>query len=272
MCGIIGIVSKKDCVQGLLSGLSKLEYRGYDSSGIAIIDNNKINCLKIEGKLINLKKITNNENFFGNLGIGHTRWATHGKPSKKNSHPFVKKNCALVHNGIIENYRDIKKSLANKKTYFKSSTDTEVVAELMNYLIEEQATPLEAMKEVVLRIEGNYALVFLLKNSKNLYVTRKGSPLVMGFSKSLNCVASDTLALPNEVNKVIYLEEGDIAEIGQDELKIYDNSINLTKRNIYKHFSSETHTTKGNYKHFMLKEIHFQPKSIEETLLNFSKN
>ena len=271
MCGIIGIVNKTDCVQDILSGLSRLEYRGYDSAGIATIHNNKINSKKSKGKLINLKKLINKKKLIGDIGIGHTRWATHGKPSNLNSHPFIKKNCAVVHNGIIENHLDIKKSLANQNTQYESSTDTEVVAELMNYLIEEGASSLEALKETISRIEGNYALVFLLKESKKLYISRRGSPLVVGLSNSLNCIASDTLALPSSINKVIYLEEGDVGEISIDNVNIFDESFKLKTNKIHDHVSLQEHITKNNYKHFMIKEIHYQKKSIDDTLLNFAK-
>jgi len=271
MCGIIGIANKKDCVKDILLSLTRLEYRGYDSSGIATLEKNKFISKKSKGKLENLKEIIKINTLKGNIGIGHTRWATHGKPSNDNAHPFVKKNCALVHNGIIENYADLKRSLANHKTNYRSSTDTEVVAELMNSLIEEGATPLESIKEISTRIEGNYALVFIVKNSKNLYISRKGSPLVVGISKSFNCVASDTLALPSQIDKVIYLEEGDIGEIGIDEAKIFDTSFKLKKNKLHEHSSLQEHTTKNNYKHFMIKEIHYQSKSIDDTLLNFAK-
>tara|TARA_Y100000590_G_scaffold285242_1_gene320988 strand:- start:919 stop:2736 length:1818 start_codon:yes stop_codon:yes gene_type:complete len=271
MCGIIGIVNKSNCINDLLLGLSKLEYRGYDSSGIATLNNDKINYRKTKGKLINLKKLIKNKPIHGDIGIGHTRWATHGKPSNQNSHPFIKKNCAVVHNGIIENFSEIKKTLANQNTSYQSSTDTEVVAELMNYLIDKKTNPILAMKEVSARIEGNYALVFLLKKSKSLFVSRKGSPMVIGQSDLLNCVASDTLALPNKIKNVIYLEEGDIAEINIDNVKILDKNHDSKKRKSHQHISLESHSNKGNYKHFMIKEIHHQSNSIEETLLNFAK-
>ena len=271
MCGIIGIVNKSSCIKEIINGLSKLEYRGYDSSGIATINNNKIQYRKTKGKLDNLKKTIKLNPIDGNIGIGHTRWATHGQPSNVNAHPFVKKNCALVHNGIIENFADIKKTLSNQRINYQSETDTEVVAELMNYLIEDKASPLEATTEVAKRIEGNYAIAFLVKNSKNLYVTRRGSPLLIGISKSLNCVASDSLALPNNVDEVIYMEEGDTAEVGIDQINIYDYKLKLKKRKTHKHISLQSHTSKDNYKHFMIKEIHYQPRSIEETLLNFAK-
>ncbi len=271
MCGIIGIVNNTNIVPTVLSSLSKLEYRGYDSSGIATLNKNNIHYRKTKGKLSNLKTAIRNKALLGNIAIGHTRWATHGKPSNNNSHPFVKKNCAVVHNGIIENYMEIKKSLANQKTDYKSATDTEVVAELMNYLIEKNITPIEAIKEIVSRIEGNYALAFIIKKSEQLYVSRKGSPLVIGLSNSMNCVSSDTLALPNQVNKVIYLEEGDIAEVGINKVQIYDKSFKVKKREPHPHSSLESHSNKGNFKHFMIKEINYQPKSIEETLLNFAK-
>ena len=271
MCGIIGIVNKSSCIKEIINGLSKLEYRGYDSSGIATINNNRIQYRKTKGKLDNLKKTIKLNPIDGNIGIGHTRWATHGQPSNVNAHPFVKKNCALVHNGIIENFADIKKTLSNQRINYQSETDTEVVAELMNYLIEDKASPLEATTEVAKRIEGNYAIAFLVKNSKNLYVTRRGSPLLIGISKSLNCVASDSLALPNNVDEVIYMEEGDTAEVGIDQINIYDYKLKLKKRKTHKHISLQSHTSKDNYKHFMIKEIHYQPRSIEETLLNFAK-
>ena len=271
MCGIIGIVNKSSCIKEIINGLSKLEYRGYDSSGIATINNNRIQYRKTKGKLDNLKKTIKLNPIDGTIGIGHTRWATHGQPSNVNAHPFVKKNCALVHNGIIENFADIKKTLSNQRINYQSETDTEVVAELMNYLIEDKASPLEATTEVAKRIEGNYAIAFLVKNSKNLYVTRRGSPLLIGISKSLNCVASDSLALPNNVDEVIYMEEGDTAEVGIDQINIYDHKLKLKKRKTHKHISLQSHTSKDNYKHFMIKEIHYQPRSIEETLLNFAK-
>ena len=271
MCGIIGIVNKKNCINDLISSLSRLEYRGYDSAGIATLNNDKFILNKSKGKLSNLKFKIKQKKIMGNIGIGHTRWATHGKPSNDNAHPFLKKNCAIVHNGIIENYSDIKKSLANHKTNYQSSTDTEVVAELMNYLIDEGASPLESMKEITSRIEGNYALVFLVKSNNNLYFSRKGSPLVVGLSKTFKCVASDTLALPNKVDKIIYLEEGDIGEIGLDRANIFDRSFNLKENQIHNHSSMQEHTTKRNFKHFMIKEIHYQSKSIDDTLLNFAK-
>ena len=271
MCGIIGIVDKKNCINDLISSLSRLEYIGYDSAGIATLNKNKFVLNKSKGKLSNLRLKIKQKKIMGNIGIGHTRWATHGKPSNDNAHPFLKKNCAIVHNGIIENYSDIKKSLANHKTNYQSSTDTEVVAELMNYLIEEGASPLESMKEITSRIEGNYALVFLVKSSNNLYFSRKGSPLVVGISKTFKCVASDTLALPNKVDNIIYLEEGDIGEIGLDRANIFDRSFNLKENQIHKHSSMQEHTTKRNFKHFMIKEIHYQSKSIDDTLLNFAK-
>ena len=271
MCGIIGIVSKSNCINELISGLFKLEYRGYDSSGIATLNNNKINFRKTKGKLINLKKLVKEKPINGNIGIGHTRWATHGKPSNQNAHPFIKKNCAVVHNGIVENFSEIKKTLANQNTNYQSSTDTEVVAELMNYLIEKNTSPIQAMKEISIRIEGNYALVFLLKNSNSLYVSRKGNPIVIGESELLNCVASDTLALTNKIKNIIYLEEGDIAEISINNVKILNKTHDIKKRKAYQHTSLKSHTNKGKYKHFMIKEIHHQSKSIEETLLNFAK-
>ena len=187
MCGIIGIVNKSSCIKEIINGLSKLEYRGYDSSGIATINNNRIQYRKTKGKLDNLKKTIKLNPIDGNIGIGHTRWATHGQPSNVNAHPFVKKNCALVHNGIIENYVDIKRSLENHKTNYKSKTDTEIVAELMNYLISEKLSPIEAIKEVVSRIKGNYAMAFIVKNSTN-YMLEKclenfGSDHVPVYSK-----------------------------------------------------------------------------------------
>ena len=271
MCGIIGIVNKSSCIKEIINGLSKLEYRGYDSSGIATINNNRNQYRKTKGKLDNLKKTIKLNPIDGTIGIGHTRWATHGQPSNVNAHPFVKKNCALVHNGIIENFADIKKTLSNQRINYQSETDTEVIAELMNYLIEDKASPLEATTEVAKRIEGNYAIAFLVKNSKNLFVTRRGSPLLIGISKSLNCVASDSLALPNNVDGAIYMEEGDTAEVGIDQINIYDHKLKLKKRKTHKHISLQSHTSKDNYKHFMIKEIHYQPRSIEETLLNFAK-
>ena len=270
MCGIVGIASKNDSVNDIVSGLHSLEYRGYDSAGLATIKNNEIEYIKDIGKIDNLEKKIKKNKLTGNIVIAHTRWATHGKPSIKNSHPFIKKNCALVHNGIIENYEDLIKYYSINKKNLKSDTDSEVIAEIYNKLLNKFNNPIEAIKSLNKKIIGSFSFAYLIHGSKSIYVTRRGSPLILGIGDGFNAVSSDVLGLPDNTKEIIFLEENDIAEVKESSVSIYDENIKKIKREKHKFIPRQDFKIKGNYKHFMEKEIFHQPISIEDTILNFT--
>ena len=270
MCGIVGIASNSNCIPALLSGLQALEYRGYDSSGIASSINNRLVHQKSVGKISHLVDKLNSEEIQGNTAIAHTRWATHGKPSLVNTHPFVKENCAMVHNGIIENHEELINIHALNKKNIQSATDTEVIAEAYNKLLDGINTPIEALINMISKIEGTFAFAFLVKGTNSIYAARKGSPLVVGLSEKCNALSSDVLGLPDKVKEIIFLEENDIVEINSSSFSIYNLKGDKVEREIHPHTSKNEFNTKGNFKHFMQKEIYHQPISIEDTVLNFS--
>ena len=270
MCGIVGIASKDNCIPDLLSGLKTLEYRGYDSSGIACNTNNQLNYQKSEGKISSLINKLEKNKLHGNTAIAHTRWATHGKPSLVNTHPFVKENCALVHNGIIENYEELVSMHSLIKKNIKSDTDTEVIAEVYNKLLHDYNNPVEALIAMIEKIEGTFAFAFLVKGTSSIYATRKGSPLVIGLSEKYNALSSDVLGLPDKVSKVVFLEENDIVEINNSSFSVFNLQGNKIEREIHTHISKNEFITKGKFKHFMQKEIYHQPISIDDTVLNFT--
>ena len=222
MCGIFGIFSNNPVINPILTGLSKLEYRGYDSSGISVLNNsNSIITIRAKGKLENLnKKIKTNE-LFGNIGIGHTRWATHGVPSTNNAHPHVSENVSIVHNGIIENYSQLKKMLKNKGFIFKSQTDSEVIAHLLSYELRVN-TPRNAIKNTLQYLEGAFAIAILFKNFNLLAGARRGSPLALGLSDKTTYLGSDSLALAPFTQKIIFMDEGDSVVIEKDKFEIYN--------------------------------------------------
>ena len=269
MCGIVGITSSHNCIPDIISGLKSLEYRGYDSSGLAIINDNKLKCKKTTGKILNLSSMINFDEFKGSTAIGHTRWATHGKPNKVNTHPFLKQNCALVHNGIIENYEELLKRFSINRKNIKSETDSEIAAEVYNKFIVNNNSPLESMINLIKEIKGLYAFAFLVKGSKSIYAVRKGSPLVLGIGDNYNTICSDIIGMPEKVNKLIYLEDSDIVEISEKNFNIFDKKGKKIEREIHDYSKKNEFNSKGNYKHFMLKEIYYQPTSIEDTILNF---
>ena len=270
MCGIIGIASKNDCINDIISGLYSLEYRGYDSSGLATINNNQFEYNKSIGKISNLEKSVKNRKLSGNVAIAHTRWATHGKPSLKNCHPFIKNNCVLVHNGIIENYTDLLNQYSINKKNIKSDTDSEIIAEIYNRLLNKFNHPIEAIKNLNKKIIGSFSFAFLVHGSKSIYVTRRGSPLVLGKGEGFNAVSSDVLGLPDNTKEIIFLEENDIAELNESSILIYDINNKKVEREKHKFTPKQEFKIKGNYKHFMEKEIFHQPISIEDTILNFA--
>ena len=268
LCGIIGIVSKKQVVGRLISALERLEYRGYDSAGVATISNSKIACSKSTGKLISLKKKLKNEEIDGYVGIGHTRWATHGEPTETNAHPHLTKNIAVVHNGIIENFAELKSDLQGQGVSFNSQTDTEVVARLVEKKIsQDNCEPLEAVRIVAKQLSGSFALCFIFRGNENLLIaTRRGSPLALGFGEEENFVSSDATSLSLFSKRICYLEEDDFAMLTPEDVKIFDGSGNNVSRNIQLLNTDPITLSKGQYKHFMEKEIFEQPEVISQVL------
>ncbi len=268
MCGIIGIVSKNEVVNRLIDGLQRLEYRGYDSAGIATINSSEIVYSKSTGKLVYLKNKIKENPIDGHVGIGHTRWATHGEPIEINAHPHVTENVAVVHNGIIENFAELKDELLEKGIIFNSQTDTEVIARLIEQKIsKEKCGPLEAVRLTIEKLRGSFALCLIFKGLEDLIVvTRRGSPLALGFGDRENFVSSDALSLSIFSNKVCYLEEGDLATLTSDEVKIYDSFGNSVLRDIQILYTDPVNLSKGQYKHFMEKEIFEQPEVISKVL------
>ena len=271
MCGIFGIVGEDSIVEKILSSLSRLEYRGYDSSGIAISDSEKkkILCFRAEGKLEKLKKILKNKKINGHIGIGHTRWATHGVPSEKNAHPHYTDSVAIVHNGIIENYIELKKELSDKGCKFKSQTDSEVIAHLLTQFLNKGLSPHEAIKETLPKLEGAFALAILFRDHKKLIGARKGSPLALGISKKTFFLGSDSIAIAPHTQNICYLDEGDWVEINKSSFKIYDSSNNEVNREIQLTSYNNKNSGKGNFNHFMQKEIFEQPSVLGDSLSRF---
>lgn len=270
MCGIVGYVGKNQAPSILIDGLGKLEYRGYDSAGIAVFDGNEINIAKTKGRLSNLIKLLLENPLSGTIGIGHTRWATHGAPSDTNSHPHISEDhkIAVVHNGIIENYMDIKEELLKEGYHFLSETDTETIAHLIDYYYKESMDFEDSVFKAVSRLEGSYALGIICKDSPDkLIAVRKGSPLVIGKGNGENFIASDIPALLNYTREVYFLEEEEIAVITDNDISIYDSNRNKIERDIYHVTWDIEAAEKSGYAHFMLKEIHEQPKIVRETIL-----
>ena len=268
MCGIIGIVSKNQVVDRLIDGLERLEYRGYDSAGIATVHSSEIVYSKSTGKLVSLKNKLKQNPIDGYVGIGHTRWATHGEPIEINAHPHVTTNVAVVHNGIIENFAEFKDELLGKGISFNSQTDTEVIAKLVEEKISlEKREPLDAVRLTLEKLRGSFALCFVFRGYENLIVaTRRGSPLALGFGNGENFVSSDALSLSIFSKKVCYLEEGDFATLTADEVRMYDSLGNSVSRDIQILNTDQVNLTKGQYKHFMEKEIFEQPEVISQVL------
>ena len=262
MCGIFGYVGKKNCKEIIFKGLKTLEYRGYDSSGIATISSEQnISIIKAKGKLKELEQRLDNLPDNDHIGIGHTRWATHGIANDTNAHPHSNANFAIVHNGIIENYKELKKELSSKGKVFKSKTDTEVVLHLLQVNYEESSCFIKAIKKTTQRLKGAYALGIIHKDApKSIYLIKKDSPLVIGQGLDDNFFASDVLALNSHTKKVIFLEEERIARLENNNISIMSlegNEVDYTVETLKQNLSCNE---KDNYKHFMLKEIHEQPQ------------
>lgn len=267
MCGIVGYIGPSQAPAILMDGLKRLEYRGYDSAGIAVHDGEKINMLKAKGKLVNLAQKLEENPVSGCLGIGHTRWATHGAPSDINSHPHISGDrlIAVVHNGIIENYLDIKEELTQRGYKFVSETDTETVAHLIDYYYKSGIGFLESVFKTLERIEGAYALGILCRDYPDtLIAARKNCPLVIGKGEGENFIASDIPAILHHTRNVYFLDDNEIAVIKSDSIKIFDNNKNEVKKEIYEVKWDIDAAEKGGYEHFMIKEINEQPKIIQE--------
>ncbi len=269
MCGIIGYAGKNQAVPFILDGLAKLEYRGYDSAGVAVVgsDGNLV-VEKCKGRLQVLReKIANGDLVEGCVGIGHTRWATHGEPSDINAHPHISMNgkVALVHNGIIENYIDLKKILSENGYTFKSDTDTEIVANILDFYY--NGNPLETIQKVIKMLRGSYTLVIIFEGiTDKIYAVRKNTPLIAGISKVGNFVASDIAALVSHTRDMYLLEDDEITEVSSEKINIYDIDLNCVKKDIFKVDWDIKSAEKEGYDHFMLKEIHEQPRAIRDTI------
>ncbi|MFT4844714.1 MAG: glucosamine--fructose-6-phosphate aminotransferase (isomerizing) [Marinobacter psychrophilus] len=267
MCGIVGAVSSRNITKILVEGLRRLEYRGYDSAGLAIVDDHKLEIRKEQGKVINLEKSLATLPTQGSTGIAHTRWATHGKPTTQNAHPHHSGTIAVVHNGIIENHEVLRKELQTNGYTFTSETDTEVIAHLVNQFVKAGDKLFDAVKNTVACLEGAYALAVIdADDPSRIIVTREGSPLVIGVGIDENFIASDQLALRQVTDRFIYLKEGDIAEITKDNIAIFNSEQQAVVRQQEKIVGNEQTATRGKYRHYMLKEIYEQPKVIEQTL------
>lgn len=269
MCGIVGAVAQRDVAAILLEGLKRLEYRGYDSAGIALIKrNNEFLRIRRNGKVQALADAVSEIEHDGAIGIAHTRWATHGKPSERNAHPHVSSDSiAVVHNGIIENHNQLRQQLEEQGYVFTSDTDTEVIAHLVNEERKKNPTLLAAFQATVKQLEGAYgAVVMDMNDPDRLIAARSGSPLVIGYGLGENFLASDQLALLPVTNRFAYLEEGDVAEITRDGVQIYSQSGEQVERAIKESDITHDAGDKGPYKHYMLKEIYEQPIAIKNTL------
>ena len=270
MCGIIGLVSDKEVSPTLLEGLKRLEYRGYDSSGIATVNNNKIERVRSKGNLSYLEEKLLNTSLPGNIGIGHTRWATHGTPEEKNAHPHITDKVAVVHNGIIENNNQLRNQLIESGVEFSSDTDTEVVCHIITSYLKSGLNSYDSIRATMNDIRGTYALGVLVANDPSkLYAVRGGSPLAIGSSDSENYIGSDTYSLSAYSDKITYLKDGDIAVIESHSYNIFDQSDVIVHRERQSIIESVSLSEKGIFKHFMSKEIHEQPEVIGKSLSNY---
>ena len=270
MCGIIGIIGREAAAPQLIDALKRLEYRGYDSAGVATLESGKLTRRRAEGKLKNLESRLAREPLTGTIGIGHTRWATHGRPTENNAHPHATEKVAVVHNGIIENFAELRRELEDHGVKFSTETDTEVIAHLVTEEIKRGAPPIEAVKTTLPRLRGAFALAFLFAGEDNLLVgARKGSPLAVGFGDGEMYVGSDAIALAPFTDQVSYLEDGDWVIVTRAGAEIHDSGGKVAQRALIKSQASVLLMDKGNHRHFMAKEIHEQPEVVGHTLANY---
>ena len=270
MCGIIGIIGKEDASAALLDGLRRLEYRGYDSAGIATLHNGQIERRRAEGKIRNLQDRVNEAPILGKTGIGHTRWATHGAPNETNAHPHATERVAIVHNGIIENFQELRNEVMESDCKLASDTDTEVIVHLIDLRLQQGFSPADATAQVLKRLKGAFSLGIIFSGNENLMIAaRQGSPLAIGIGDGESFLGSDAIALASLTNRIIYLEDGDWAVLTSDMVQIFDADNNEVEREIKTSAISGAGIGKGGYRHFMLKEIYEQPQVIGDTLHAF---
>ncbi len=263
MCGIVGITSTKQVSSTIINSLKKLEYRGYDSAGIATLNDGFINEVKCEGRVESLEKNVTKINLLGNVGIGHVRWATHGIPSTVNAHPHSSETVSVVHNGIIENSTVLKKFLVEKGHKFKSQTDTEVIVHLVTEYLKDNNLK-DSILKMLKKLQGSFALGIIFKDQPDLIVgARRGSPLAVGYGPNENYLGSDSYALKSMTNKISYLDDGDFCIIKKDQVDFFDSKGKKINKKVLKLSSNEQNYEKGDYKHFMAKEIEEQPTTIK---------
>jgi glutamine---fructose-6-phosphate transaminase (isomerizing) len=270
MCGIVGILGRAPVAEQLVDSLKRLEYRGYDSAGVATLEGDHLDRRRAEGKLKNLEAKLRAQPLMGLSGIGHTRWATHGKPTENNAHPHAADNVTVVHNGIIENFRELRQMLQQQGAIFSSETDTEVVAHLVDSYLLKGASPQEAVKASLPQLRGAFALAFLFKGHGDLMIgARKGSPLAIGHGDGEMYLGSDAIALAPFTDTISYLEDGDWVVLNREVGVIYDSHNNVVNRDVLKSGASSFLVDKANYRHFMAKEIHEQPEVVGHTLARY---
>src|SRR5580704_7998989 len=270
MCGIIGVIGREPAAPQLIDALKRLEYRGYDSAGVATLERGALTRRRAQGKLRNLEQRLASEPLTGTIGIGHTRWATHGKPTENNAHPHATEKLAVVHNGIIENFVALRRELEGEGAKFTTETDTEVIAHLVSAEMARGKSPVEAVKAALSRLRGAFALAFLFAGQDNLLIgARKGSPLAIGYGDGEMFVGSDAIALAPFTDTVSYLEDGDWVVVTREGAEIHDEQGDVVQRAMLKSQASVMLIDKGNHRQFMAKEIHEQPKVVGHTLANY---
>ncbi len=266
MCGIVGYIGKREAAPLILESLRKLEYRGYDSAGIAVLHDGQVTIRRCEGKLNNLATLLNRQPVSGTVGIGHTRWATHGRPSETNAHPHRAGDIVVVHNGIIENYLELKEQLSKRGTQFRSETDTEIVAHLVGEKVERGMDFLDAVRRTLREIRGSYALLFLnRRDPRRLIVAKNSTPIVIGWGEGETFIASDIPALLDYTRKVTFLEDGELGEVTLGSCRLFDAKGKVVHRPVKEITWDAVAAQKGGFPHFMLKEIHDQPRALADT-------
>ena len=267
MCGIVGAIADRDVVPVLIEGLKRLEYRGYDSAGIAVVEGNEVNRVRRTGRVAEMEGAALAEGFHAHLGIGHTRWATHGGVTEANAHPHISHGVALVHNGIIENHEEQRARLQELGYAFESQTDTEVIAHLIHHYLTQGGELLDAVQRTVKELHGAYALaVISRKEPERMICARMGCPLLVGLGEGENFIASDVSAILQATRRVIFLEEGDTAEVSREGVRVFDGDNNEIQREVHVSDVSLASLELGPYRHFMQKEIHEQPRALADTI------
>ncbi|HEY1540952.1 MAG TPA: isomerizing glutamine--fructose-6-phosphate transaminase, partial [Xanthobacteraceae bacterium] len=270
MCGIVGILGREPVAPLMVDALKRLEYRGYDSAGVATLERGHLARRRAEGKLRNLEQVLGTDPLSGNIGIGHTRWATHGRPNETNAHPHATDRVAVVHNGIIENFKELRTALTKAGATFTTETDTEVVAHLVTSELKKGKKPTEAVAAALPQLRGAFALAFLFDGEDNLLVgARRGPPLAIGYGDGEMFLGSDAIALAPFAQSISYLEDGDWVVVRREGAEVHDAAGQVVTRPVHKLIASAGLIDKGNHRHFMAKEIHEQPEVVGHTLAHY---